>query len=311
MGMNHAGEIAPLSHLFDADIAIITNITDSHIGHFDNLHDIAHAKAEIFDGMTHGTAILPYDDDYFDLLRKAALSKGLRVISFGNQDGADLQLIAQLPDTHGQRLSIKKAHNAEIIDITIGLSAPHHSTTAMILLSCLHALDLSWHLAQSAFGQLREVTGRGNHQTIMLGGKSCLFIDDSYNAGPASMASALGYFATLPHHSKAIVLTDMLELGDTSDKAHEALIPLIEAIKPQTVILVGKAFAKIVPHITNAVNCLSYGAVAAAVESLIENLIGCDAVLIKGSNGSGAPQLAKILSSLPSSQDTNGGQHVS
>ncbi len=77
-----------LSHLFAGDIAIITKIADSHIGHFDNLEQIAHAKAEIFDGMSAGIAILPYDDAHFDVLSEKARKCGLHITSFGHDEKA-------------------------------------------------------------------------------------------------------------------------------------------------------------------------------------------------------------------------------
>ena len=313
MGMNHQGEISPLSHLFDADIAIITKIADSHIGHFDSLEDIAHAKAEIFDGMTSGTAILPFDDTHYNLLHKAAIKRGLRSISFGANDGADFQNINQKPLTKGQELTIRNHLGGEDINMAIGLSAPHHGTTAMIALAVLDALNLDWPKAASAFASLNEVEGRGNQISLRLGGRNVLLINDSYNAGPASMAASLAHVAALPHAKKALILTDMLELGAKSDEAHEALITSIAALAPYQLILIGEAMGKIQHLITGAHAITHYPTAALAEASLSgdlsDSLSGCDLILVKGSNGSGAPQIAKHLLSfsVPSSFALQGG----
>ena len=309
MGMNHEGEISPLSYLFDADIAIITKIADSHIGHFNSLEEIAYAKAEIFDGMNAGTAILPFDDDHYHLLHQAATKRGLHTVSFGAQDGADFQIIDQKPLAKGQELTICNHLSGKTITLRIGLSAPHHSTTAMIAVAVLDALALDWQKAMTAFAALDEVEGRGNQQMLRLGDKEALLINDSYNAGPASMAASLAHVAALPHAKKALVLTDMLELGPKSDEAHKALIATVAAVAPYRLILVGEAMGKIADEISGAHTITYYPTAALAQDSLADDLAGCDLVLVKGSNGSGAPQLAKRLLSfaVPSSFVSHGG----
>ena len=54
MGMNHLGEIEPLSKLAKPDLAIITNVYPVHIEFFKNEEEIALAKSEIFSGLSHG-----------------------------------------------------------------------------------------------------------------------------------------------------------------------------------------------------------------------------------------------------------------
>ena len=311
MGMNHAGEIAPLSHLFEGDIAIITKIADSHIGHFDNLEQIAHAKAEIFDGMSSGVAILPYDDAHFDLLATKAHAKGLEILSFGKDEDADIQLISQAADLAGQTLDIRHNHTGKIAHLTTALSAPHHATTIMIALSVLSALDLAWDDAMGAIASLQEVEGRGNKVTVRLGTKDVLIINDSYNAGPASMAAALAHMAEIAPCKKGLILTDMLELGAQSQEAHQALVPLIAAIAPHQLVLVGEALTPIATALAQAcpqtviTHHAHHNDAALSAAALQAQFAACDVVLIKGSNGSGAPALAQTLLS-SSNASSNG-----
>ena len=292
MGMNAPDEIRPLSKLFDGDIAIITKIADSHIGFFDHLSDIAHAKAEIFDGMTSGTAILPFDDDHFALLADKARAQGLSILSFGSQDEADIQLLASSSQQTGQQLTIRHNQTGQVFDVYCGLSAPHHATTAMIILACLDVLGLPWAQAMKAIGALREVDGRGNQQTITWQAKSSLLINDSYNAGPASMQAALSYVASLPHQNKALILTEMRELGTHCEAAHQALLPLIKAVEADVIILVGPALTAIATALSGATNCHHFQTAHEASEALTRLLEAPDLIFIKGSNGSGAPRLA-------------------
>ena len=85
MGMNGAGEINLLSNMVRPDIAIITRISNTHVGFFNNLSEIAEAKAEIFLGTdAFGVAILPRDDEFYGQLAGSARLSGLKnIISFG------------------------------------------------------------------------------------------------------------------------------------------------------------------------------------------------------------------------------------
>ena len=56
IGMNHAGEITPLTKLVRPHVAIITGIEPVHLEFFGSLEKIADAKAEIFTGVEPGGA---------------------------------------------------------------------------------------------------------------------------------------------------------------------------------------------------------------------------------------------------------------
>ena len=56
IGMNHAGEITPLTQLVRPHVAIITTVEPVHLEYFGSLEAIADAKAEIFLGLEPGGA---------------------------------------------------------------------------------------------------------------------------------------------------------------------------------------------------------------------------------------------------------------
>jgi UDP-N-acetylmuramoyl-tripeptide--D-alanyl-D-alanine ligase len=80
IGMNHAGEIRPLTKMVHPHIAIVTNVLPVHVGNFpDGEIGVANAKAEIFEGLeTGGTAIILRDSPHYQRLREAATSNWLR-----------------------------------------------------------------------------------------------------------------------------------------------------------------------------------------------------------------------------------------
>src|SRR6478735_10382862 len=95
MGMNHAGEIEPLSRLARPHVAIITTIEPVHLEFFGSLAKIADAKAEIFLGLeAGGAAVINRDNSQFAHLKRRAKQAGVaRIVSFGEHEQADARLI--------------------------------------------------------------------------------------------------------------------------------------------------------------------------------------------------------------------------
>ena len=54
IGMNHAGEIAPLAEMVRPHVAVITTVEPVHLEYFPSVEAIAEAKAEIFQGLVPG-----------------------------------------------------------------------------------------------------------------------------------------------------------------------------------------------------------------------------------------------------------------
>ena len=78
IGMSKKGEIDSLSAIVRPHIGAITNVSEAHTKNFNNLRDIAKAKAEILNNISYkGHIILNKDDQFFDYLCKIAEQKKL------------------------------------------------------------------------------------------------------------------------------------------------------------------------------------------------------------------------------------------
>ncbi len=91
MGMNHAGEIEPLTRLVRPQVAIITTVEPVHLEFFGSVEAIADAKAEIFLGLEGGgAAVINRDNPQFVRLAESAKRAGVaRIVSFGEHARAD------------------------------------------------------------------------------------------------------------------------------------------------------------------------------------------------------------------------------
>src|SRR5262249_14219850 len=191
MGMNHAGEIEPLTRLVRPHVAIITTVEPVHLEFFGSLEAIADAKAEIFLGVERGGAVvINCDNPLFGRLELAAKNAGVkRVVSFGERAGADAQLVKCSLQPHGSTVE------ARILgaDVTYKLGAPdrHLVLNSLALLAAASLVGADLALAALALAELQPASGRGARMTLELPGGSLLLIDESYNANPASMRAAL------------------------------------------------------------------------------------------------------------------------
>ena len=110
---------------------------------------------------------------------------------------------------------------------------------------------------------MSPISGRGNKITIKFkDNKKTFIIDDSYNANPDSMNSALNNFQNMKNKFKnyetILIIGDMLELGDSSNELHFKLVPIIKKIKPNILITLGIYTSKICKELCSSINCYPY-----------------------------------------------------
>lgn len=309
LGMNHAGEIAALSPMVAPDIAIITRIAESHIGHFDGLGAIAKAKAEIFTGLNAGGgAILNADDPFCPMLTEAARAAGAdRVITVGSAAEADHRITGLR--RHPDGLEVEAVISGEALRFQLAMTASHAALTAMFGLAVAELDGLDRTTSLDALAMIGDLAGRGQQHKINLGdGRRFTLIDDSYNASPASMTAAIRDLADSPLAGRRVaILADMLELGDRRDELHCALAGPLTATPPGLLICFGegmKALADSLPKgLIATVHTTDADAATDAALGLIED---GDVVLVKGSNGMNTARLARQLMAA----STNGENHA-
>lgn len=293
IGMNAPGEIRTLSALAQPDIAVITRIADSHAGFFDSLDDIAAAKAEIFDGLTAGgTAILNADDAYFAFLGSRATTAGAsRIIGFGTATSAEARLLDVTADETG--MNVRADILGTDLAFRMGTRGQHWAHNATAMLAAVAALDLDARDAAGYLHDFSELKGRGAISSGIFDGMVMTIVDDSYNAGPASMTAAFNTIAATP--PQIMVLSDMLELGDTSVAAHAALAPAIAALQPRILITIGPMMAAMAVSLPGSIEHHAADTPDNATAALRAALRENDRVFIKGSNGSGACHVAAAI----------------
>lgn len=300
LGMNHAGEISPLSQMVRPQVAIITTIEPVHIEFFANVEGIADAKAEIFDGLLPGgAAILPFDNPHFARLEDKARRMGARILTFGSKEGAWARLLECEVTPNGTQITAEIGGKRLRYRIT-ALGA-HQALNSIAVLAAAFAFDLDLDQALPGFAAFAALKGRGKRETLHVTGGEIELIDEGYNASPASVGAALRLLGELPPAfggRRIVVLGDMRELGERGPQLHRELAPTLVAAKVDLAFLVGP----LMQGLYDALPAAMRGAHAPASEEMVRTLVAAirpgDTVLIKGSLGTRMAPLVEAVRAL-------------
>lgn len=303
IGMNHPGEIAPLSRLARPHVALITTVAPAHLEAFDSIAGIAAEKMAICDGLEpDGIAILPTDlapeaKDVVDA--GAARRKALR---FGG-DTALPWHIADLRPAEGALVLMAASPHGQV---PVALQAPgrHLALNALGALAAATAAGADLALSAQGLGRWQPPVGRGRRETVMLDpqtGSALTLIDDAFNANPASMAAALDVLiSSTPGRGgrRVAFLGDMLELGDDATALHAAIAdhPGLDRID----IIHGAG--PLIKHTLDALPAPQRGQWLATADEMtqrIRDLVGDgDIVLVKGSKGAKTARIVDAIRNL-------------
>ncbi|MEM7776246.1 MAG: UDP-N-acetylmuramoyl-tripeptide--D-alanyl-D-alanine ligase [Pseudomonadota bacterium] len=298
IGMNHAGEITPLTKLVRPHAAVITTVAPVHLGNFSSVDEIAEAKAEIFSGLEpDGVAIINGDIAHTDLLKTRANTHASRVITFGLHPETDVHgVIAQLAADH----SVAQAATAHgPVRMTIGIPGAHMVTNALAVTAALQAIGVAnLETALAALAHTAVSGGRGERSHLATPDGTILLIDESYNGNPTSVRAALATMALTARTEfprRVVVLGDLLELGSAAEALHADLAEDILATGVDIVFAAGPLMQSLFETLPAQLR----GGWAESAEELEADVLSAvragDVVMVKGSLGSRMGPLTRAL----------------
>jgi UDP-N-acetylmuramoyl-tripeptide--D-alanyl-D-alanine ligase len=301
VGMNHADEIRPLVKFVQPEAVLITTVGPVHTENFpDGEQGVARAKAEILEGLKPGgVAILNTDNRWFEFLRGEAEKAGAQVRTFGTGEACDARLIDfQVPGGHAV---VQARLHGKGLDFPILQTGLHWGLNAMAVLLMHEALGVDLDDSLGALGSFEPLAGRGAERGVRTKGGTFTLIDESYNANPISMASAIATLGARGAEGRRIVaLTDMLELGPEAAQFHAALAEPLERARIDQVFCAGP----LMKSLWDALPPTRRGGYAESAAELAPQVVRAvepgDLVMVKGSNGSKAGAVAQALAALDS-----------
>lgn len=213
MGMSYPGEMARIAAIVRPTLAVVTNIGISHIENLGSRENICHEKMHIADGFRGDQLMILNGDD--DLLVKYRGTDAFRTVFYGT--GPDNDLRAENIRVEGDWTCFDVVDRNGRMPMRLGVPGTHNVMNALAALAVAEELGVSREGAAKALEDFRGFDRR--LQIEHAGGYT--YIDDTYNASPASMRAALQVLGSVPTEGRRIaVLADMLELGPDSPRFH-------------------------------------------------------------------------------------------
>ncbi len=218
-GTNEPGEITLLSHIVEADAAIITSIGEEHLEGLGSVEGVLQEELAVFDALRPGGVGIVADEP--TELPEGAMARiggmRLRVAGFSNE--ADLR-----PDGGKEGVTFRPDGSTEWgfrgVPIHLPLPGMHNVRNALLALGV--AVEWGVRIEDAARGLAAMKPTKMRNEWMRIGPMH--LIADCYNANPPSMRAALDLLATVPAEGEKIaVIGTMRELGDHGDRLHREL----------------------------------------------------------------------------------------
>ena len=297
IGMDKKGEIDSLSKIVKPEIAIITNISGAHFKNFNTLKDIARAKAEIIKNIqNNGKIILNKDEKFFNFLSNEARKQNIEIITFSAKKKADISLlkITKVNNNFRLKINVKK----RIFYFSTKSSTKSFINNILACISILNVLNLNLDVMKKKFTNFSIPSGRGDIKLIKKFNKNFKFIDESYNANPLSMLSAIEnmqYYRGKANSKKIVFLGDMLELGKKSQKLHKELSIVINRSDIDKVFVYGKYIKETFNYLNKSKKGKVFNNLHEAYVHFGKIINNNDLLMVKGSNATGLNQFSKNI----------------
>jgi UDP-N-acetylmuramoyl-tripeptide--D-alanyl-D-alanine ligase len=294
IGMNHPGEIAPLSKMARPHVTLITTVAAAHLEAFDNIEGIALEKASVMEGLEYGgVSVMNNDIDTAAILQAKAHDLKRRDVGFGEHGFdyvlKDVQIV-------GDITIVQATANEQPLLFKIATAGRHFAMNGLGALAACEALGADLALAAGSLGRWSPFEGRGAREMIVLDPVethlALELIDDSYNANPTSMAASLEVLAAaavtnntgrVAKGRRIAYLGDMKELGPKAETLHVEMAIHNAAAELDTIHCIGPLMKAMYDALPEAQKGRWTETSAEMVQGIRRDLDAGDVVLAKGS----------------------------
>ena len=280
--------------LVKPDYAILTNVAPVHLTGGMQLKDIAEEKSKIFSKTNeNGTAIIYEGMEFFDIAKNAAEFRGLKIITFGESEFANIRVILD---------------GISVLFIINGVEYKLNNTKPIgrhILLDMAAALavvseeNYDINLALDILKSFKTLEGRGEEFISIIPDNKTIYVtDEAYNANPLSMQAAITAFGEkYKGNNTVLVLGDMAECGEETERYHKELANSIEKVSPNKLFLCGKDIKYLYDVVKDTYDTGYYTDVNSLQNDSLEDLSDGDYVFLKSSHSG---ELYRVVSKLKS-----------
>ncbi len=281
MGMRGLGQIRELCAIAQPDAGLITNVGETHMELLGSMENIAKAKGEIVEGLpAAGYAVLNGDNPY--ALQAAARTQA-QVVTFGLGGGCDYRGSHITTSALGSSFTCTERSSGRRVEVRLQLIGEHNVYNALSAIAGAACYGVGLEAAAKALSTARLT---GSRQELVYIGP-LTFINDAYNASPASMEAALKTLAEAVKVAKGrglAVLSDMTELGSISQAAHRRVGRWVAQYGVDELVAYGPESAYLAEEAGRAGVSVHYYPSRAEAAAFLRQLVQPgDVILLKGS----------------------------
>ena len=299
LGTNNFGEIKNLTNIVKPQEIFITNIQSTHLENFKNKKNIAKEKSDIFVSKHNNYASKLYlnVNNEFEkiILNKANKEKNLKIIKIGN---SSRKYYFKKIVRNNKNYKVDLIINGKNLKLDLKTIVNTRLNNLLFCYAFFAENFLRINTITKTLNNLKPVLGRGSIHKIIINNKKIKVIDESYNANPDTMAQSIEYFNNfeISHTHKILILGNMNELGDKSERMHLDLLSRVNQFKFKFVILCGEFLRRSIKKMINRNNNYLYFENKNKIMNFLKlNLNKGDAILIKCSNSTEVNKLSKKL----------------
>ncbi len=291
MGASHIGDIKILVDIVEPDYALITNVGRAHLQGFGSFEGVKKTKAELYDFMAvHERANKVFVNTSLTDLNEMYVSHcaGSSCLSYGISWDSDAQYVGEVTQNNpfvSFKWKENKANEELVYTVNTKLIGAYNLANMMAAVRVGSELGVEPNLICEA---LEEYTPSNSRSQLMKTAHNTVIMD-AYNANPTSMKAAVENFQSMEADCKMVILGDMKELGEVSDKEHQDLTNLLATCSFDKVWLVGSEFMKTQNSFDKFEN------VNEVIEKIQQEPLKNYTILVKGSNGIKLQTLETLL----------------
>lgn len=281
MGASKSGDIAYLANIAKPDVGLVTNVGPAHLKGFGSVEGVARAKGEIYTALPEtGCAVFNADEPWLAMWQ--TMNSAARSLTFGVGDDCDVRL----QENQGEARLLTPDG---VVELELALPGRHNRLNAAAAAATALALGVEAGQIEQGLRAVKPVPGRLNLLKTQAG---WTVIDDTYNANPASLYSALQVLSSM-QGQPWLVLGDMKELGEGSQKMHREVGENARAMGVRRLFTTGPlarhtadAFGKGATHFEDR------DALSAALADELRSGVIC---LVKGSRSMGMEAVVRAI----------------
>ncbi|OAB30132.1 UDP-N-acetylmuramoyl-tripeptide--D-alanyl-D-alanine ligase [Paenibacillus macquariensis subsp. defensor] len=297
MGMSGREEIETLSSIAQPDVALITNIGESHLLQLGSRKEIARAKLEIVSGLKSGGLLIyngdePLIPEVLDELQ-AVKPSDLHTFTFGLDSKSNDYPTGMMFHSKG---IIFTSYVHKDLSIDLPLFGRHNVVNCLAALAVARFFNISDECIKDGLSRLQLTGMRIEH---VVSARGLTLLNDAYNASPTSMKAAIDVLESMKGYRRKIaVLGDMLELGSQDKEYHAEIGTYVTSDKINVLYTYGALSTYIAEaarvNLPEA-DVHAFTDKAALINHLVEHTHPKDIVLVKASRGMKLEEVVNAL----------------